>query len=159
MKIKQIISSLVLCFSLFLVSCSPKDADINQSVVTAVQGVPGVSADTRDGVVTLSGQVMDENSKSAAEEAARKVKGVKSVVNNITVTPPPAPTVSISPDDALRAGVTDAIKDFPNATATVTDGEIVVTGELSADDWKRLKISLDALNPRRVTAETLKIKN
>ena len=48
--------------------------------------------DVKDGVVTLSGQVKDEAAKSSAETTAKGVKGVKSVINNLTVAPPPAPS-------------------------------------------------------------------
>ena len=51
----------------------------------------------------------------------------------------------------------DATKDFPGVTATVKDGVISVNGELKSADWKRLKMSLDGLKPKRVDASGLKI--
>ncbi len=41
--------------------------------------------DVKDGVVTLSGNVQSGKQKDKAEHLAHKVKGVKSVVNQITV--------------------------------------------------------------------------
>lgn len=67
----------------------------------------------------------------------------------VDTTPYTAP-VEVSGDDALRRGVTDATKDFPGVNATVNNGEITVTGDISRDDWMRLKPSLDALNPKKV---------
>lgn len=61
-----------------------------------------------------------------------------------------AAPVDVSSDDALRRGATDATKDFPGVNATVNNGEITVTGDISRDDWMRLKPSLDALNPKKV---------
>ena len=52
---------------------------------TVVKG-GGLAVDVKDGVVTLSGKVEKENQKSKAEKLAKKVSGVKSVVNNIVVT-------------------------------------------------------------------------
>src|SRR3954452_22993738 len=41
----------------------------------------------KNGVVTLSGSVEQKNYKSHAEKVAKKVKGVKQVVNNIEIKP------------------------------------------------------------------------
>jgi hyperosmotically inducible protein len=52
---------------------------------TVVKG-GGLAVDVKDGIVTLSGKVENPNQKSKAEKLAKKVSGVKSVVNNIVVT-------------------------------------------------------------------------
>jgi len=39
----------------------------------------------KQGVVTLGGAVEQENQRARAEKLAKKVKGVKQVVNNITI--------------------------------------------------------------------------
>jgi len=41
----------------------------------------------KDGVVTLAGSVEQKNYKSHAEKVAKKIKGVKTVVNNIEIKP------------------------------------------------------------------------
>ena len=46
-----------------------------------------VSVDVDDGVVKLKGKVSSAEKKAKAEEIARKVSGVKSVVNNLEVKP------------------------------------------------------------------------
>ena len=46
-----------------------------------------VNVDTLNGDVTLKGEVPTQEEKDAAEEVARKVEGVKSVSNQITVNP------------------------------------------------------------------------
>jgi osmotically-inducible protein OsmY len=45
----------------------------------------GLKADVKEGVVTLTGVVSEERQKDKAGKLAGKVKGVKRVVNNITV--------------------------------------------------------------------------
>ncbi len=55
---------------------------------TVVKG-GALKVDVKDGVVTLSGKVENPNQKSKAEKLAKKVAGVKSVVNNIVVTHAP----------------------------------------------------------------------
>ena len=47
----------------------------------------GLEVDVKDGVVTIKGAVRTEKARSKAEKLARKVKGVKSVVNQIVVKP------------------------------------------------------------------------
>jgi len=44
-----------------------------------------IKADVQEGVVTLSGTVSNQEQKDKAKKLAGKVKGVKQVINNITV--------------------------------------------------------------------------
>jgi osmotically-inducible protein OsmY len=44
-----------------------------------------LKADVKDGVVTLSGTVTDQQQKDKAKKLAGKVKGVKQVINNIAI--------------------------------------------------------------------------
>ncbi len=82
------------------------------------------------------------------------------MVNNLTIAPPPPPPapVQISGDDQLNKGITDALKDFPTVKATAKDSIITVTGEATAANWKKIKIALDGLKPKKVDAKELKIK-
>ena len=45
----------------------------------------GLEVEVKQGVVTLSGAVEEPKQKERAEKLAKKVKGVKQVVNNITI--------------------------------------------------------------------------
>jgi len=44
----------------------------------------GLDVDVKQGVVTLGGAVEEPKQKERAEKLAKKVKGVKQVINNIT---------------------------------------------------------------------------
>ncbi len=46
-----------------------------------------IDVDVKNGVVTLKGKVQDPKQKTRAESLAKKVKGVKSVINEITISP------------------------------------------------------------------------
>jgi osmotically-inducible protein OsmY len=48
-------------------------------------GVLNFQVTVKQGVVTLAGSVEQKNLKSRAEKVAKKVKGVKGVVNNIEI--------------------------------------------------------------------------
>jgi len=144
-------------------SCGVKDSDLKASVETALKANPdmtGLTVDVKDGIVTLGGECKDDACKAKCEELAKAVKGVKNVDNKTTVTPPPPPPPApvIAADDPLTAGVKDATKDFPGVTATVKDGIITVTGEITAAHWKKLKMALDGLKPKKVDGSALKIK-
>ncbi len=164
---KQKLSRLLLLFGAvaLISSTTPgckskvKDADVKTAVETALQANPetaGLMVDVKDGVATVSGEAKDEAAKAKAAELVTAVKGVKSVQNNVAVAPPPPP-VQITADDPLTTAVKDATKDFPTVTATVKDGVISVSGELKSDSWKKLKMALDGLKPKKVDASGLKI--
>jgi osmotically-inducible protein OsmY len=65
------------------------DPEIFVDARSALDGRPGIPAGVRihvdDGVVTLTGPVRWPAESAEAEETARKVAGVRRVVNNITV--------------------------------------------------------------------------
>lgn len=148
------------------VACKGKksDADLQAAATSKVSTIPGVMVEVKEGVATLTGSVSSSSEKSAAEDSTKSVDGIKSVTNNVSIAEvapqpsPAAPQVNISADDTLTQGVIDILKDFPGATATVKDGVITVNGELAAAKWQKLKMSLDALKPKKVDAAALKVK-
>lgn len=166
---KKQLSTAILCMAFAaMVACKakPTDTQIQAKVSEQLSTMPEVTADVKEGVVTLTGNVADDATKASAEATVKSTEGVKSVVNNIMVTPaapPQAPvadtTAMANPaDDALRTGVTNISKDFPGADVKVDAGVITVTGELSAAKWKTLKQALDALHPKKVDASGLTVK-
>lgn len=71
---------------------SPSDDQIYDLVRRRLAGDPdvkggGLDVDVKDGVVTIKGVVRTGKARSKAEKLARKVKGVKSVVNQLVVKP------------------------------------------------------------------------
>ncbi len=74
-----------------------KDDELKEKVEEALSGISGISVEVKGAVVTLSGEVADDATKSDAESKAAKVKGVKSVTNNLTVKPP-APKGPVKPE-------------------------------------------------------------
>lgn len=123
-----------------------KDAEAKAKIEAAA---PGVTVEVKDGVATLSGTVADDAAKAAAEDAAKKVEGVKSVVNNTAVTPPPAPVV-INPDEALITAANAAVKDFPGVTASVAAGVVTLNGEIKKADLPKLMQAVNAIKPKKV---------
>lgn len=127
-----------------------KDAEAKAKIEAAA---PGVVVVVKDGVATLSGEVTDEAAKAAAEEAAKKVEGVKSVVNQTTVAPPPAPApapVVVNPDDALNTAATAAIQEYPGVTVTVKEGVVTLNGEIKKADLPKLMQKVNEIKPKKV---------
>lgn len=152
MKILKLIPALVLFAGLSFTSCKPKDGDIKTAVETALKANPDFAAASvavAEGVATLTGEVKDEATKTAIEAAAKAAKGVKSVVNNLTVTPPAAPVV-IAADDPLTKGIADATKDFPTVKAAVDNGVVTLTGTIDKAKLPTLMRAISALQPRQV---------
>jgi hyperosmotically inducible protein len=97
MKIKRIVAAFILMFALVVTALAadkqPTDDNyINDSVraklaTDAVVKGGAIEVDVKNGVVTLKGKVQEPKQKSKAESLAKKVKGVKSVVNNLQVSP------------------------------------------------------------------------
>lgn len=136
----------------------PKDADIKAAVEKALAADP-MSAGTMvasvdKGVVTITGTCQDEMCKAHCGDLVKGVKGVKEVVNNCAVAPPPAP-VEISADDALTTAVKDALLAFPGVSATVKDGVISLTGQIAKADRQKLMMALQALKPKKVDPSAL----
>ena len=155
---KKIIQMLALpTFILFvsLAACNskPKDADIKAAVDKSIAAVPnlsGINTDVKDGVVTLSGQVTGDAEKLIAEDAVKGVKGVKSVVNNLTLAPPPVAPVEITADDPLKASVDNTVKAYPGVVATIKDGVITLTGQIKRADLQKLMMALNTLKPKKI---------
>jgi osmotically-inducible protein OsmY len=126
-------------------ACKPKDADIQKGVETAIASVNGVSSNVLDGVVTLTGTVASEDAKAAAETAAKAVKGVKSISNNIQVVAPVIASI-----DALTEGLKTALAAFTGVTGTVKDSVVTLTGEIKRADLQKVMQAVQALRPKKV---------
>ncbi|MFV0607184.1 MAG: BON domain-containing protein [Niabella sp.] len=149
-KILAILAIAAFTFSMPACKSKVSDADIKTSVDAAIQAnssLSGVTSEIADGVATLTGNVADDAAKAAAETAIKGLKGVKSVVNNLTVAPAPV----IATDDALTTAVTDALKDNPTVTAAVSpEGVVTLTGEIKKADLPTLMQKVQATRPKSV---------
>lgn len=141
---------LFMLFSFLFQSCKQKanDGEIQSAISSKTQTDPslaGVNASVNDGVVILTGQCNDAPCKTNAEEAVKSIKGVKKVVNNITVAP-----VVITPDDPLKASVDQALTNYQGVQADVQDGVITLRGEITRDRLQQLMMDLNALKPKKI---------
>lgn len=154
MQIKQFLPVLALAATVSFTSCKEKDATVKTRVeekMQANQETAGAMVSVTDGVATLSGEVATENGKIESENIAKGVKGVKSVVNNLTVTPAVvAAPVTVAADDALTLALRDATKDHPDVTASVVNGTVTLTGTTTKANNLILMKKISALNAGRI---------
>ncbi|MBO9152694.1 BON domain-containing protein [Chitinophaga sp. GCM10012297] len=153
---KPILLAFLVGIGVLLYACKPSDAklqkEVNDKLATAA---PGVIAEVKGGVATLSGEVMDDAAKTTAEDAAKSVKGVKSVVNNVMLTPPPPPPaapVAINPDDILKTSVDSSLSaaGITGVTATIANGEVTLTGTIKKADLRKVMQAANEAKPKKV---------
>ena len=167
MKLQLSRTLMLLCaiaFSLVtIVGCKGKvdDTALKTSIEAALKSDAmsgGTKVEVKDGVATLTGECKDEMCKMACEKTTAAIKGVKSVVNNLTVAPTAdqsfTPPVIVA-DDALTTAVKDALKSFPGVNATVKDGVISLAGKIGKMDRQKLMMMLSALKPKNIDVKGL----
>jgi len=105
----------------------------------------GVAVTTSmNGVVTLTGVVPTYMQRQAAERAAKRVKRVKAVVNDVEVDPSRAGAARADTDlaqDALRAIRVSASVPKDRVMPTVTKGWITLDGEVEWAHQKRAAVN------------------
>ncbi|WP_343688025.1 BON domain-containing protein [Chitinophaga sp.] len=62
----------------------------------------------------------------------------------------PPPPVEAAVDDSLTTKANDAVKDYPGVTASVSNGEVTLTGEISKAKLPKLLQAVNATNPKKV---------
>ena len=92
---KSKLCAALLMFCVLASTCLAKQNTVNDDMVynnvkiklasDAVVKGGGLDVEVKDGVVTLGGAVELPAQKERAEKLAKKVKGVKQVINNITL--------------------------------------------------------------------------
>jgi len=154
MNYRSLLLACLMFTGVCLFACKPNDSKLQQAVNEKLTTTPGVSATVQDGVVTLSGEVTDETAKQTAEDAAKNVKGVKSVVNNINVKvpPPPPPPVAINPDDILKKTLDSAFAaaGYTGVTVTVANGEVTLDGTARKADLRKIMQVAQETKPKKV---------
>ena len=113
-----------------------KDSDITlavQSELIFQDAVPSQKIDvtTSEGIVTLSGSVDNYYSKLEAAAAAEEVKGVRAVINNITVTPLSRLDFQIHAD-IISALAIDPVTESYQVDVNVDKGVVTLKGKVDS---------------------------
>ncbi len=163
MKLTKGLLAVTIAAIIGLTSCGPKDADIKAEIDKSIQAnadMTGLTASVNEGVVTLSGTCKDEECKTQCVKAVGEMKGVKSVVNNITLPAPPPPpvqepaSVTTALDEATQQKVKDGLKDIPGVTVSFEGDKAVLSGEVTKAN--RVKI-MQMLAAAKVKSDVTKL--
>ncbi|MCS4301586.1 MULTISPECIES: BON domain-containing protein [Chryseobacterium] len=155
MKKTIAMAALAVAVSFGAVSCKKKvsDAELQTQATTVVTSNPNASVEVKEGVAHLSGTFADQQSKDAMIAQLKAIKGVKEVMDmsKVEVTPAPAPVETKSAvDPVVQKKVQDAVKDFPTVKVEVINNELTLTGNVSQEQAKKIKQSVDALKVGKV---------
>lgn len=145
-------AALALAVSFGTIACKKKvsDADLQTSAATIVASNPTASVEVKEGKAHLSGTFADQASKDAMIASLKAIPGVKDVHDMSTIASPVVvQTVSVV-DPAVQQKVTDAVKDFPSVKVEVVNGELTLTGNVSPEQARKIKMSVDALKAGKV---------
>jgi hyperosmotically inducible protein len=133
---------------------------VKLALLTA-DGVPGtaIKVDTIDGRVSLQGTVPTQVEKARAESVAAGVEGVKQVRNLLTIEAKPEPKRAAVADDALKAHVSDALRQDPVLADSkvevdkVSDGAVTLGGSAAtiSDELRAVETARAVPGVRRVT--------
>src|SRR5262245_38711771 len=131
----------VFALSVAMTACAPSDKGVTETVKSKLGAddfirTRVIGVDTKDHVVTLSGEVRSEQEKTIAIDIARQTTGVKDVVDNLRVAP-----------ELETAPTTGQLGEKPDAAARVSGDKAIttdVTSKLSADpSTAELKIDVE----------------
>ena len=145
--------ALLLSVSFTACKSNTSDADIQTEVnkKLADEAGSGLTATVSGGVVTLSGTCKTEQCRQSCADEVKDVKGVKSVVNNVTVAAATDPgPVDITADAPLQEAANNVVKNYKDVKAEVKDGVITLRGEIERSKLQDLMASLNALKPKSV---------
>ena len=148
----------MLAVSTLLFACKASDSTIQKAAQAQTTGIdPGVTVTVNEGVVTLTGQVEDQQTKDALATAVKTVKGVKSVVNNTLIASPDGP---VNPDDQIRAAIEENFLEggVRGVNFTVASGVVTLTGEISRSDLTKVMQAANEAKPKKINNQ-LKINN
>jgi osmotically-inducible protein OsmY len=123
------------------------DAELQQDVLEELKWEPSVNSAaigvaTRDGIVTLTGTVPSFMERFAAERAAKRVYGVRAVVNEIEVK---LPGTSRRTDEDIAAAAVNALKSHISIPSekikvTVSKGLVKLEGEV---EWNYQRVAAE----------------
>lgn len=151
MKKTLAMAVLALAVSFGTIACKKKisDAELQTTATTVVTSNPSASVEVKDGTAHLSGTFADEASKDAMIASLKAIPGIKDVMDMATIAPAVVETVS-AVDPEVQQKVADAVKDFPSVKVEVVNGELTLTGNVSPEQAKKIKMSVDALKAGKV---------
>lgn len=131
-------------------SAQPRDEAMLQTAAMKVVATnPDASVEVTDGVAHLKGFFSTPQQKEQTIASLKSIDGIKDVMD-MTTMQKSSPDGIPAMDPANLEKVSAALKNFPSAKAEVINGEITITGNVSATQATKIKESVEALNVGKV---------
>jgi hyperosmotically inducible periplasmic protein len=157
MKKQTSISSLAMfaLIAFVLFACGPKDEKIAELAKASISAIaPNVGVAVKDGKLSLTGEVESDEIKAKIEEAAKAIKGVKGLANELTVKPkgPTPQELAAMADTALGTSISTALTalNIPGLAASVKDSVITLTGTVKRAQLMSVMKAANDLGPKKV---------
>lgn len=120
----------------------PSDQEVTKTIraqLTSTDQIPAdsINIDTKDGIVTLSGNTTNLLAKKEAKRIAQATYGVLSVVNNLKIT-------TTRPDQAVNDDINQALSTDPatetwEISTSVNNGVVTLKG--AVDSWQEAQLA------------------
>ena len=145
-------AALALMVSTVAISCKkkPNDTELATQATEIVKANPTASVEVKEGVAHLSGTFATQAEKDAMIASLKAIPGVKDVMDMASVTPAAAVETASVVDPAVQQKLADAVKDFKTVKVEVVNGELTLTGDVTAEQARKIKMSIDALKLGKV---------
>ena len=145
-------AALALMVSTVAVSCKkkPNDTELATQATEIVKANPTASVEVKEGVAHLSGTFATQAEKDAMIASLKAIPGVKDVMDMSSVTPAAVVETASVVDPAVQQKLADAVKDFKTVKVEVVNGELTLTGDVTAEQARKIKMSVDALKLGKV---------
>ena len=145
-------AALALMVSTVAVSCKkkPNDTELATQATEIVKANPTASVEVKEVVAHLSGTFATQAEKDAMIASLKAIPGVKDVMDMSSVVPAAVVETASVVDPAVQQKLADAVKDFPTVKAEVVNGELTLTGDVTAEQARKIKMSVDALKLGKV---------
>ncbi len=98
------------------------------------------------GLSLIACKSKDSNNATSADTAAAMMEPKQDAAS----VKPDTAQVTISPNDSLTGMAKDAIKDYPGVTATVNDGVITLSGDITRAKLPKLMMAVQSTHPKKV---------
>ena len=144
-KFKHNFAILLLLFAAVSCNNKPNDTEIQGNVTKTLQvnkNYAGVNSTVKDGTVSLTGTCEGDNCAADIESKIKDLNGVQKVENNITK--------DNSTDLTLRTSVLSIITKYPGVQADVSEGVIVLRGNIDRVNLQSLMSDLGVLHPKKI---------
>ena len=152
MKKTMAMAVLALAISFGSIACKKKvsDAELQTQATTVVTSNPNASVEVKEGTAHLSGTFADQAAKDNMIASLKAIPGVKDVMDMATIAAPIVVETVSAVDPMVQQKVTDAVKDFPSVNVEVVNGELTLTGNVSPEQARKIKMSVDGVKAGKV---------